>query len=50
MLATNTMVKPAAEAVAADAAKAPAKVVAREVNVYYGDKHALKSVSVDIPS
>jgi phosphate transport system ATP-binding protein len=27
----------------------PAKVVARDVNVYYGDKHALKSVDVDIP-
>ena len=49
MLATNTMVKPAAEAVAADATKAPAKVVARDVNVYYGDKQALKNVSVDIP-
>jgi phosphate transport system ATP-binding protein len=48
MLATNTMIKPA-EAVAADATKAPAKVLARNVNVYYGDKHALKDVSVDIP-
>jgi len=26
-----------------------AKVVARDVNVYYGEKHALKSVSIDIP-
>ncbi len=25
------------------------KVIARDVNVYYGDKHALKNVSVDIP-
>lgn len=25
------------------------KVVARDVNVYYGDKHALKNVSIDIP-
>lgn len=25
------------------------KVTARDVNVYYGDKHALKSVSIDIP-
>ena len=25
------------------------KVVARDVNVYYGDKHALKHVNVDIP-
>jgi phosphate transport system ATP-binding protein len=42
--------------VQAHAATAPAaslqpgtKVVARDVNVYYGEKHALKSVSVDIP-
>jgi phosphate transport system ATP-binding protein len=27
----------------------PAKVVARDVNVYYGEKHALKEVNVDIP-
>ena len=27
----------------------PAKVVARGVNVYYGPKHALKEVNVDIP-
>ncbi|MDX2156417.1 MAG: phosphate ABC transporter ATP-binding protein PstB [Hyphomicrobiaceae bacterium] len=27
----------------------PTKVVARDVNVYYGAKHALKSVSIDIP-
>lgn len=25
------------------------KVIARDVNVYYGDKHALKDVSIDIP-
>jgi phosphate transport system ATP-binding protein len=30
------------------AAAKPAKVVARSVNVHYGDKHALKDVSVDI--
>jgi phosphate transport system ATP-binding protein len=31
-------------------APAPAaKVVARDVNVYYGEKHALKGVNVDIP-
>jgi phosphate transport system ATP-binding protein len=30
------------------AAAAP-KVVARDVNVYYGEKHALKGVNVDIP-
>jgi phosphate transport system ATP-binding protein len=28
---------------------APPKVVARDVNVHYGDKHALKNVSVNIP-
>jgi phosphate transport system ATP-binding protein len=33
---------------AADPAK-KAKVLARGVNVFYGDKHALKEVSVDIP-
>ena len=27
----------------------PPKIVARGVNVYYGEKHALKDVSVDIP-
>ncbi|MBK9079507.1 MAG: phosphate ABC transporter ATP-binding protein [Hyphomicrobium sp.] len=27
----------------------PAKVVARDVNVFYGEKHALKHVDVDIP-
>ncbi len=32
----------------AGAAKA-AKVLARDVNVYYGDKQALKSVNVDVP-
>ena len=26
------------------------KIIAREVNVYYGEKHALKNVEVDIPS
>ncbi len=31
-----------------DTALAP-KVVARNVNVHYGDKHALKDVSVDVP-
>jgi phosphate transport system ATP-binding protein len=27
----------------------PPKIMARDVNVYYGEKHALKNVSVDIP-
>lgn len=30
-------------------ASKPAKVLARDVNVFYGDKHALKSVNVEIP-
>ncbi len=47
----DAMVQPAASAGAADTLTAPrkAKVSARRVNVYYGDKHALKDVSVDIP-
>ncbi len=32
------------------AAASQVKVVARNVNVYYGDKHALKDVSIDIPA
>jgi phosphate transport system ATP-binding protein len=46
----NTM--PNLETVVAAAEKkpmTPTKVVGRDVNVYYGDKHALKNVSVDIP-
>ncbi len=46
----NTM--PNMETVVAAAEKkpmAPTKVVGRDVNVYYGEKHALKNVSVDIP-
>jgi phosphate transport system ATP-binding protein len=40
----------AAAAALADAVLKPApKVVARNVNVHYGDKHALKDVSVDVP-
>ena len=27
----------------------PAKIIARDVHVYYGDKHALKGVATDIP-
>jgi phosphate transport system ATP-binding protein len=27
----------------------PLKITARDVNVYYGDKHAIKSLSIDIP-
>ena len=30
-------------------ALAATKIIARDVNVYYGDKHALKGVDVDIP-
>ena len=32
------------------AAASQVKVVARNVNVHYGDKHALKDVSIDIPA
>lgn len=39
----------AAESAQVTTAARPAKVMARDVNVYYGDKHALKSVSVEIP-
>lgn len=47
----DAMVQPAASAGAAEALTIPGKpkVSARNVNVYYGDKHALKDVSVDIP-
>ncbi len=27
----------------------PLKITARDVNVYYGDKHAIKNLSIDIP-
>jgi phosphate transport system ATP-binding protein len=27
----------------------PVKITARDVNVYYGDKHAIKNLSIDIP-
>jgi phosphate transport system ATP-binding protein len=45
---------PASEAahsvsVQASAAAAPAKVAARDVSVFYGEKQALKAVSLDIP-
>jgi phosphate transport system ATP-binding protein len=36
------------DVVEASAAKAT-KIMARDVNVYYGDKHALKHVNVDVP-
>jgi phosphate transport system ATP-binding protein len=51
MLAMDAMVQSAASAGAAEALSVPGKpkVSARNVNVYYGDKHALKDVSVDIP-
>ena len=34
---------------ASAAASAPAAVTARSVNVYYGTKHAIKDLDVDIP-
>jgi phosphate transport system ATP-binding protein len=47
----DAMVQPAAGAGAVETASPSgrAKVSARNVNVYYGDKHALKDVNVDIP-
>jgi len=38
----------AQDVVEAGAAKA-SKILARDVNVYYGNKHALKHVNVDVP-
>ncbi len=48
----DAMVQPAASAGAVNIAGEPAKpkVTARNVNVFYGDKHALKDVDVDIPA
>ncbi|MCA1951576.1 MAG: phosphate ABC transporter ATP-binding protein PstB [Hyphomicrobiales bacterium] len=40
-----SLAQPLAPAVAAPSTK----VVARDVNVYYGEKHAIKNVSIDIP-
>ena len=56
----DTMVRiqmPAGQQLAGSAAAAEAgavssnmtKVIARDVNVYYGEKHALKNVTIDIP-
>jgi phosphate transport system ATP-binding protein len=47
MLAMDALVqsRPAPES----AANTRPKVTARDVNVYYGEKHALKNVSIDIP-
>jgi phosphate transport system ATP-binding protein len=52
MLSMNAMVQPNASAGAIEATGLPAqpKVTARNVNVFYGDKHALKDVNVDIPA
>jgi phosphate transport system ATP-binding protein len=51
MFAMDAMVQKAAGATPAKAAetKPRAKLVARNVNVYYGEKHALKDVSVEVP-
>src|ERR1700741_1912638 len=35
---------------AVEVSPAQVKIAARDVNVYYGEKHALKKVSVDVPS
>jgi len=52
MLSMDAMVQPAASAGAIEIAgtSAEPKVTARNVNVFYGDKHALKNVDVDIPA
>jgi phosphate transport system ATP-binding protein len=42
----QTNVTPARPRIIAERA---VKIVARDVNVYYGDKHAIKSLSIDIP-
>ena len=51
MPAMNALVQPATAAATTLAPSAPAraKVVAENVNVHYGEKHALKNVSVNIP-
>jgi phosphate transport system ATP-binding protein len=51
MPAMNALVQPvtAAATTLAPSAPARAKVVAENVNVHYGEKHALKNVSVNIP-
>ncbi|MPZ56613.1 MAG: phosphate ABC transporter ATP-binding protein [Rhizobiales bacterium] len=41
--------EPAADAHVTSATDPHIKVVARSVNVFYGDKHALKDVSIDVP-
>jgi phosphate transport system ATP-binding protein len=45
---TAAVQKPVSTA-ARPAAEAAPKVVARDVNVHYGDKHALKNVTLDVP-
>ena len=42
----QTMVTPANPRIIAER---PVKIVAKDVNVYYGEKHAIKSLSIDIP-
>jgi phosphate transport system ATP-binding protein len=44
----STQTKPAAKPEAATAPKAAPKVVARDANVYYGEKHAIKNVSIEV--
>jgi phosphate transport system ATP-binding protein len=45
----SQQVMTAEKSAVAAAARAPAKVRARDVNVHYGEKHALQSVSINIP-
>jgi phosphate transport system ATP-binding protein len=48
-LRMNNMVQVGHPAAAASLANTPTKVVARGVNVFYGEKHALHDVNLDIP-
>ncbi|MFD1703268.1 phosphate ABC transporter ATP-binding protein PstB [Methylopila henanensis] len=48
MDATAALTKPSATGAAAPDAVANPKIVAKNVNVHYGEKHALKDVSIDI--
>ena len=45
-LVTNSIITPPNPAIMAER---PVKIEARNVNVFYGDKHAIKDLSIDIP-
>jgi phosphate transport system ATP-binding protein len=50
MLAMDALVQSRPAPAPASHADVRPKVTARDVNVYYGEKHALKNVSIDIPA